>query len=486
MTSNRTRCLFVGFATWALLACSSHTTDLAPGLQTGGAAQGGGTSAAGGSGGLDLQTGGPTSATPPAHPALADCPQCEWVDCPAGSATTVSGFVHTPAETNADPLYNAVVYVPSTKVEPFTVGVSCDHCGTVSGKPVAAALTGTDGKFSLTGVPTGSAVPLVVQLGRWRRQIVIPEIKACVDNPLPDELTRFPRNRAEGDIPAMALVTSPYDPEECILRKIGIDDAEFTSPSEPGRVHIFSGLGATQGDTTPDGSSLWGDATELARYDLLLLPCASTPESVPADAQPGSATLRAARTAVANYANAGGRVFTTDLSYSWITGSGSPFNATAKWVPNTAKDDFYDPLHTLVDTAFPKGQALADWLSGVGATTVPGELDLNETFRRSLSVNAPTQRWLYSTEPVSLQTFTFNTPLQAAPDQQCGRVLYSSFHIAGATSDTADEDPTLLFPSECTPGPLTPQERVLEFLLFDLASCVQVDTKPPQPPDIVK
>src|SRR5207248_1279870 len=36
------------------------------------------------------------------------------------------------------------------------------------------------------------------------------------------------------------------------------------------------------------------------------------------------------------------------------------------------------------------------------------------------------------------------------------------------------------FPSECQPNaPMTPQEKVLEFMLFDLASCVAPDRPPP-------
>ena len=486
MTTFRScRALLISAVLCASSACSSRNTDLGSAPQTSSnAGQGGATGSSGSTGrggGLDIQ---PDDAGAVAsHPTLEGCPSCQWTDCPAGSPTTVSGVVHTPAQSNADPLYNAVVYLPSSKVEAFTVGVSCDHCGTVSGKPVAAALSGTDGKFVLSGVPTGTDVPLVLQLGRWRRQILVPELKACVDNSLPAELTRFPRNRSEGDIPAMALVTSPYDPEECILRKIGVDDAEFTHPSEAGRVHVFSGLGAEQDTQTPDGSKLWSDTAELARYDLLLLPCDSTAEDVPANTHTSSSAQRAARTAVAAYASSGGRVFTTDLSYTWITGAGSPFAATAKWVPDPAQDDGFDPLHAFVDTSFPKGKALSEWLSGIGATPQPGELELNETYRRSLAVNAPTQRWLYSSQPTSLQSFTFNTPLDAAPEQQCGRVLYSSFHIAGAVQSNVDV-PT--FPTECTDGPLTPQERVLEFMLFDLASCVEIDTQTPAPPEIVR
>jgi hypothetical protein len=201
-------------------------------------------------------------------------------------------------------------------------------------------------------------------------------------------------------------------------------------------------------------------------------------------------TTRALRrtTRQRDYANAGGRVFTTDLSYTWITEPSSPFGATAQWVADPSRDDPYDVLQATVDTSFPKGKALGDWLVGIGATPQPGQIQLSETYRRSLAVNAPTQRWLYSSDPASLQTFTFNTPLATAPEQQCGRVLYSSFHIAGAGSSGPNGDPRegTPFPTECDEAPLTAQERLLEFMLFDLASCVQIDTQTPQPPQIVK
>jgi hypothetical protein len=212
---------------------------------------------------------------------------------------------------------------------------------------------------------------------------------------------------------------------------------------------------------------------------MVLLPCGSTPDLVGAGQD--SANDAAARGALAGYADAGGRVFATDLSFSWITEEGSPFGATAQWVDEPRIDDPYELLPSVIDTTFPKGQALAEWLHGVGATPTAGEITLHETYRRSLAVNPPTQRWLYSSAPSSLQSFTFNTPIAAAAEQQCGRFAYSSFHIAGGAFTVEDT-----FPNECDDAPLTPQERVLEFMLFDLASCVQIDTGKPKPPVVVK
>jgi hypothetical protein len=454
----------------------SSTDDAGGSTAHGGAAQSGGVSAGGGAGpslgGISVNpepTGGTSS-----ERGLPNCRDCRWTNCADGKRTTLSGTVRTPAKVDPDPLYNAVVYVPGAPLDPFSDGVTCDRCGNVSGKPLAAALSQSDGTFTLDDVPAGHDIPLVLQMGRWRRQVVLPEVVECQDNALPEELTRFPRNRSEGDIPRMAVVTSMYDPEECILRKIGIEDAEFTAPSETGRIHLYQGSGARGPSGTPQGSALWGDPATLARYDMVLLPCGSTPEFLLSE------DGDAARGALANYADIGGRVFTTDLSFTWITEDGSPFAQTANWVEFPNIDDPQPELASLVDTTFPKGQALAEWLNGIGATSTLGEIMLQETFRRSLTVNAPTQRWLYSTEPESLQSFTFNTPIDVGAEQQCGRFAYSSFHIAGAQGSGSQ------FPEECDDAPLTPQERVLEFMLFDLASCVQIDTGKPKPPEVPK
>jgi hypothetical protein len=130
-----------------------------------------------------------------------------------------------------------------------------------------------------------------------------------------------------------------------------------------------------------------------------------------------------------------------------------------------------------VDQTFPKGKALAEWLKYVGATPVLGEIALHETYHVVDAVNAPTTRWLYSTSPATVQTLSFNTPVGAKAEEQCGRAVYSNFHIANGFAAGGT-----VFPQECDASPLTPQEKVLEFLLFDLASCVQEDTDPPIPP----
>lgn len=390
--------------------------------------------------------------------------QCKIAQCSGATKTTLTGKVVAPTPSQfgkPDPIYNAILYVPNAELSPFPQGVSCDKCGAVtSGEPIVTALSNPDGTFTLEGVPSGKDIPLVIQVGRWRRQVKIPSVESCVETKLDLESTRLPRNKAEGDIPLMAIATSPYDPTECILRKIGIDESEFTVPTGTGRVHIYKGAGATlAGATPPPSSTLWATPASLQKYDLLAFPC-----------QTGGGPDTAGKGNIKQYADTGGRVFVTDLSEDIIQNGPTGWPGTAKW----GGGSYSNPAH--IDTTFPKGQALADWLAAIGATPTKAQLDLQNTFARLTEANAPAQRWVYSAS--TTQTYSFNTPIGTAAEDQCGRVVYSSFHIASGAGAS--------FPSECTTAPLTTQEKVLEFLLFDLAACIQKDDLTPVPPPVVK
>ena len=396
--------------------------------------------------------------------------ECQQVQCGGNTTTTVSGTVVTATPTkygSPDPIYNAIVYIPNAPITPFTPGVACDKCGApVSGNPITVALTDTFGKFTLTNVPVGTDIPIVFQIGRWRWQSKIATVNKCVDNPIDTTVTHIPRTHLEGDIPHFAIATSTYDSEECILLKMGIDPSEFTSSSGTGRIHIYHGNGTTVSGAS-DMTALWASDKVMEQYDVALFPCSSVPSI---GSSPG-----AAGQVLLDFLNAGGRAFVTDLSYSWYKDGAGQLPGTAQWT--TWGGIGVDPLPATIDQTFPKGQALAQWLKNIGATPTQGSIDLHETYHVVNGVNAPTSRWLYSTSPATVQTLSFNTPIGTQPSDQCGRAVYSNFHIAGGQSGGGTT-----FPAECDPNPLTPQEKVMEFMLFDLSSCVQDDTKPPIPP----
>jgi hypothetical protein len=389
-------------------------------------------------------------------------------NCPVGGTTVVTGTVlaPTPPKFGApDPIYNALVYVPNGTVEAFKPGVACQTCESlITGSPLVSALSGADGKFKLENVPTGDNVPLVIQLGRWRRQVVIPNVPACGSIELPAELTRLPRNKGEGDIPLMALSTGRVDLLECVLRKIGIDEAEFTLPTGTGRVQIFQENGAVIGPGTPNERMLTGDINTLAKYDMVLFACEGTPKIKPAEDQ--------AR--LVEYGNMGGRAFITHYNYTWLH-QNPAWQGTAMWDVDQNRPG--DPMTAMIDQTFPGGMAFAKWLEVVRAQSGPGQIQINDPRHDLNGVVAPSQRWIYSATPSTVQQYTFGTPVGMPADKQCGRVLFSDFHVTDATNSTNQ-----VFPAECNDMPMTPQEKVLEFLMFDLASC-QPET-PPKPPEM--
>jgi len=408
--------------------------------------------------------------------------QCAQVTCTNGGTTTLSGQVFDPSGTV--PLYNAVVYVPNGEVKPFTPGLTCDRCGSpTSGDPLVTTLTDATGTFTLRNVPAGTSFPLVMQIGKWRRVVTIPAVPACTTTTLSDvNQQRLPRNRNEGNIPQLAIATGSADPFECLLLKMGIDVAEFTRPENGGRVHMYV---TPQGNPPPlqlDGgsppaTSLWLDAGTLSQYDVVLLPCEGSEYRKP-DA--GISNL-------VDYTAAGGRLFVTHYSYVW-TAFDAPFNQVANWVPDPSQQhNPPDPFSALIDTTFPKGVAFQDWLSNVNALS-SGKLSINDPRDDVGPVNVPLgTRWIYGPNPnntitpITTQHLTWNTPVFPPPQPdgdagvQCGRVVFSDFHV------TADglANGQGKFPTSCRSGAMTPQEKALVFMLFDVSSCVQDDRLPP-------
>jgi len=107
------------------------------------------------------------------------------------------------------------------------------------------------------------------------------------------------------------------------------------------------------------------------------------------------------------------------------------------------------------------------------------------------AVNAPyARRWIWVPQNTadtdkreSTQYLTFNTPVESAAANQCGRVVFTDVHVSLGSGDSSH--PETPFPMGCTaPLTLTAQEKALEFMFFDLSSCVQIETGTPELPPI--
>jgi hypothetical protein len=413
--------------------------------------------------------------------------------CAGGGDTTISGHVFDPAGKN--PLYDVSVYVPTYAPDPLPQGSTCDTCSSLyTGKPIAAALTDASGHFTITGAPSTTNVPLVVQVGKWRKMYTVPNVAHCTDTNVDSLHLRLPKNHTEGDIPNIAVSTGAADSLECLLRRIGIDAGEYgagANGNPNGRIHIFTGgpngqNGATTNPPAPTSfTALWQTSAQLSKFDIVILSC---------EAQD---TTNMNQQALLDYAQAGGRVFASHFHYAWF--NTGPFAALAPPLATwTTGIQSYvpDAINTQVVTTlpngmlFPKGQAMKAWLGNVGALQ-NGALPITQAKHNALvgAANMESQAWIVSDSTVNppnqTEYFSFNTPYGVPPAEQCGRVVYSDLHVSGgwASNGVGVDYPSgmAIVPDGCGTGNLTAQEKALEFMLFDLSACITPNMGNPMP-----
>jgi hypothetical protein len=425
-----------------------------------------------------------------------DIPNCEG----SFTKTTLSGVVKDPA--GKVPIFNAIVYVPQTEPAAIPTGATCDRCDAkVSGSPVVVANTNVKGEFKLEGVPVPSSgkLQLVVQIGKWRRIVTIDAPAKCADTPVNTGdgagVFRLPKNRTEGNIPRIAIATGAADPLQCIFRKIGLEDGEFGVKGSESRVHLYEGAGDATIPKAPtklvgttamtNAEALWGNVEELKAYDIVVLGCEGT-ENDTAQHKPA-----AAKTALYDYAKAGGRVFTSHFHYTFFSTATAPADTqgTGTWRPapeTTPPPAAGNPATTAVNASFPaspfpKAQAMKDWLQNQGALNPDGTLPI---FDARHNIDAVTEgkalAWLNVANPNAaganaVQYMSFNAPVGAPEDQICGRVVFSDLHVAGGPGVQDVATDAVAFPAGCVSTELSAQQKALEFMLFDLSSCVQKD-----------
>jgi hypothetical protein len=301
--------------------------------------------------------------------------------------------------------------------------------------------------------------------------------------------------------------TSGCDPAECFLRHLGIDDSEFVAPSAPkpgpfpqvvpgaGHVHFYTArddqsggsASAVAGGNTPAATyAWWADSKNLLQYDMIFNACECNPNDRGATAY-GAMDV---------FLKGGGRLFTTHYYGNWFipnTGT-ADLQSVAKWasiMPTAWNGNSPASESDAVDQSFPKGVAYAQWLQDNQISTSLGNITLSD-LRDDILAPKPagcstgqsclSTRWIYNPGDQHPRYLSFNTPVGSPVASQCGRAVYSDVHLSGVSTDAT-------FPAECNdPGIDNPpghavNEKALEFLFFDLSSCVQNDSQPPPPPN---
>jgi hypothetical protein len=424
---------------------------------------------------------------------------CFQFDCSVKHAppTSVSGIVYAPNGTL--PLYGVNVYVPASDPGPLTQGVTCSRCGDgLQGGSLAAAVTDEAGHFSLTNVPATNGVPIVIQVGKWRRQLKLDTVAACQDTPIDPVDTTLPKSRTDFtpstsgvDLPKIALSTGVADALECLPLKLGIDPTEITSSTGTGSLHLYSdtsspGRGAgTFNATWPGGNApmtdsavMWGTTSTLAPYDIVMLSCEGDQYPV---TKPQSSLQ-----ALHDYADVGGRIFMSHWHNIWIGGErGNAMHGLPDWQTAAtwtfAGNPNPDTLTATIDEVNnPKGQSFATWMLNVMGSTTRDLITVAQARDTSSGVNAvTTERWVYldpATSPnvTGAMNFQFTVPMQDMPADRCGKVVFSDMHVSADSSSS----PAVAYPGGCAHDamgnlkPLTAQEKALAFMFFDIASCV--------------
>jgi hypothetical protein len=233
-------------------------------------------------------------------------------------------------------------------------------------------------------------------------------------------------------------------------------------------VNFFAGVNGTNSfNATMGGASFtsvapwWDDVANLRKYDMILHSCEGTEN-------PTNKSMQA-RMALQQYADAGGRVFASHWHNNWFEHGPAPWPTIANFQHQA---DLDIPFTATIDTSFTRGAELAQWLMNVGGSTAYGQLVIRGA-QHTINTVGTGRQWIYSTTPQSVQYLDATTPFQGAA---CGRVVLSDIHVSqgGSSSTEDDSDPSLPYPDGCRTMDLSPQEKTLEFMIFDLSSCVEI------------
>ncbi len=359
---------------------------------------------------------------------------------PANCTTSVSGTVYDPAGRN--PLYNVIVFVPNDPLgtlPPITPGThTCQTCDVSIGNYLAATTTDAKGNFTLSGMPAISHVPLVVQTGKWRREVFLPTVTACQDTAVAAANSRLPKNHTEGDLPQMALLTGGCDDLGCFLKSVGIDSSEFSAPHGGGRLDVYQGLGTLTaaggggfpglgglgglgggiagaegaslstsrpgkaGDCTTSSCPLWQSRQSFEYYDIALFSCECGENT--------QTKPQVARQALHDWLDEGGKVFASHYHYTWFKDGPADFQGVANWIPGVSGSasgggNYY------IDTSFAKGQTFHDWLQNVGALDGADTINVGAVATSVTTVNSPATSWIYDKPTNDTKYLSFLTPV---------------------------------------------------------------------------
>jgi hypothetical protein len=392
---------------------------------------------------------------------------CQVPHCSSGTTTEVVGRLF--AGNGSDPVPGAVVFVPVEDVPELPAGLSCDACASLP-YSVTSDVTAFDGSFHLRGVPAGR-FPLVLRLGRFQRVATV-NADPCAQNLVdadPDTANRglrLPRRRgelsAQDRLPHIAVASGDYDQIECVLKRIGVEELDMYNDRA---------AGTRNPPAIAELGDLLTDRTRLFGYDIVIVNCTENQyESLIAA---GSVKQN-----LADFVESGGRLYVTDWAYDTIEQvpqfspyicfepqalPGPPMCMAKSETPMAAdSNEPYGGLSQVLDSE------MARWLAQFpGVIDGKQQVDVQYSFvvvskvaddasgKSKIWVQGPTVG--YGTRPLTV-TFDYKS---------CGRVHFSTYN----TEPNGFVDDSMRWPGSCK-AQFSPQERLLEYLFFNVAACV--------------
>jgi hypothetical protein len=433
----------------AMAFAALFITSCEQGFDAGGEDGGGGGGGEPGGGNYDGQSG----------PAKPTC---------SGQEVTITGTVYAP--NGKDPVPGASVIIPSKVPELFSPTVKCEACATFGGTTNWWTATAKyDGTFTLNGVCPGQRV-IVIQNGRFRRILQL-NIQATGTLKLTASQTRLPTKNAEfhsGDsIPKIAVATGDYDKMECELRKLGLQNGVYDLYEDATYLKAKAAY--------PAFSTLVSDLTKMKAYNVIFINCTNnTYES--------QLKTSAVRKNLSDYVQAGGRLYVTDWSYDWIeqVEDFSPFidfQPSASGSTPEATNAAALGKDGLVVSGNIKDSTMASWLGLFSGAISNGKSTIQHFLAEWVmmySVSKDVKTWV--TGSVQSETGSINATLPLTITfnfKNCGKILYTSYHTEGRDDELQNyPSPPQAFPGYCTTS-MSPQDRILEYLIFDIANCVK-------------
>ncbi|MBL8680992.1 MAG: hypothetical protein JNK05_17555 [Myxococcales bacterium] len=401
--------------------------------------------------------------------------------CPV-SGVEVSGTILAP--NGEDPIAGAVVYLARTRPTPQAAGVGCDRCE-LPPDVLAYSVSDAQGRWAFVrGVNESGSFFLVVQKGRFRR--VVPfDVTACAARTVPPETTKLPGSRMEGEIPRILVASGAtadqmdrpatgdwtYDDIARVLRRIGITEFDRSDPCR----RAGNTTDITQVANCPFGGILANAAT-LNNYNVVVAGCGALGFNHSWQVL-DHAPNRVIPMNVRDWLRRGGRLYTSDTAYGLLARS---VPQVATFAGGTTLTMGRDPANVGFGASPPNGRMytgsvpdvpLRTWLMDRGSLGAGGSINLTGFISPWVAIDTVpmTTRTVVDAE-VEWFSSVPNMPMPAGrrpltisadvtEGGGCGRIVFSSYEVDNRTAS-----PT---------APLTPQERVLEYMIFELGGCLQ-------------